>query len=108
MREGSAEGALHERMQNVAHNSRKNAGNWSKVIDAVTVTRISFDGEGADRCAQIVVDNASSWKTKLRDLESREEIKFLFAVVTTKDEDGDRLLAHMCKMVDLAGLHHHT
>ena len=35
--EGSAEGALHERMQNVAHNSRKNAGNWSKVIDAVTV-----------------------------------------------------------------------
>ena len=83
-------------------------GGWGRVQTAVTVELLSFTGPGSENCCDVVVDNASSWKTELYDRATSEHIKFLYAVVTTKDAEGDLKLARMCRLVEEAGLHHHT
>ena len=102
------EEALQDRMQHASLNSNIKSGNWGKIRDAVTVTLLRFRGDGAEACAPFVVDNASSWQTALSDLETGEEIKFMFALVTSRSDDGDLKLARMCRLIEDANLHHHT
>jgi hypothetical protein len=56
----------------------------------------------------ILVDNATSAATVVKDPETQEVIQFMFAVFTTLDEEGDAKLASMCADMDHAGVHHHT
>lgn len=68
---------------------------------------IEFDGEGIS--ARVIVDNKTDCNTVIYDYaEDQEEIMFLFAMLTEKNDDGDLKLAKMCAAIRAAGLHHHT
>ena len=99
-------GKLADRMAMVASTpAAATLGGWGRVQTAVTVELLSFTGPGSENCCDVVVDNASSWKTELYDRATSEHIKFLYAVVTTKDAEGDLKLARLCRLVEEAGLH---
>lgn len=63
-------------------------------------------GDGSQ--THVLVDNSTSATTTIKDLETQEEVQFMFALFTTLDEEGDSFLASMCADMDRAGVHHHT
>jgi hypothetical protein len=70
--------------------------------------KYALEFEGASKNLRIVVDNTTSALTKAIDPESQEEILFLFAVVTSKSDEGDAKLGDMCGLLMDAQLHYHT
>ena len=57
---------------------------------------------------RLIVANATNATTVLKDPETGEEIIFLFAIVTDKNNDGDLKLAHMCHAMQNANVYFHT
>jgi hypothetical protein len=57
---------------------------------------------------RLIVANGTNATTVLKDPETAEEIIFLFAIVTDKNDDGDLKLAHMCHAMQNANVFFHT
>jgi len=70
--------------------------------------KYAIEFKGKTKNLRILVDNSTDASSNFTDPESGEQVLFLMAIITTKNDEGDSKLGDMCDALVAANVQYHT